>query len=330
MNINMTKKTILYPLLVCLFILCITPAKAVDWPFQYRLHQKPATYREESPSPQMARNGILHVRVWYGAGLGNRIKSIVSYLRYYKPKHLNIYWQDTDWVDARFFDLFKLDAPFSVTEYNDFNILQLLAAPETLTPYNGGTELLVAEDEFSPQEYRPIDGEYNNIPPKIIKLYLPWFKMFKPSDKVQKRINEISLPSNAVAVQVRNAPDWQNYFGGNEPSEIFFRLMDKYPPDTVFYLSTMSKEVALPFYQRYGKRIIELPNKDYHSMIDATADMFLLGSTNEAIYSIGSTFSEVGWWLGGAKAKVTIAGSKDHWQYLVPPQKHIILKHFPK
>jgi len=303
---------------------------AADWPIKYRLLQKPGTYREVTPKPDIAKNGIVHVRVWYGAGLGNRLKCIVSNLRYYKPKHLNLYWQDTDWVSARFFDLFKLEGPLSVTEYNDIEVIRLASYPEPLGPYNSGTSLIVAENEFPDKKFRPIDGEYNNIPSEIIQKYRPWFNMFKPSDKVQARINEVKLPKNAVAVQVRNAPDWQNYFSGNEPSEVFFELMDKYPKETVFYLSAMSKEAAEPFYQRYGNRVIELPNKDYHSMIDATADMFILGSTNEAIYSVGSTFSEVGWWLGGAKAKVSVAGSKDHWKYLVEPSKQRVLKDFPK
>lgn len=318
-------------------LLCITTflnytntAFSADWNTKYRLIQKPGTYREVAPSPNVSRNGIIHVRVWYGAGLGNRIKCIVSNLRYYKPKHLNLYWQDTDWVSARFFDLFQIEGTLSVTEYNDINIIRMANYPEPLTPYNGGVNLIVATNEFKDNQYRPIDGEYNNIPPEIIKKYRPWFNMFKPSAAVKIRMNEVKLPENAVAVQVRNAPDWQNYFSGNEPSEVFFELMDKYPADTVFYLSAMSKEIAAPFYERYGNRIIELPNKDYHSMVDATADMFLLGSTKEAIYSIGSTFSEIGWWLGGAKAKVTIAGSKDHWQYLVEPSKKRILKDFPK
>lgn len=41
---------------------------------------------------------------------------------------------------------------------------------------------------------------------------------------------------------------------------------------------------------------------------DAFADMF----TKEAIYAYLSTFSEVGWWFGGAKTKVTIVGFDEH------------------
>lgn len=42
---------------------------------------------------------------------------------------------------------------------------------------------------------------------------------------------------------------------------------------------------------------------------DVFADMF----TKEAIYAYLFTFSEVVWWLGGAKTKVTIVGFDAHF-----------------
>lgn len=75
---------------------------------------------------------------------------------------------------------------------------------------------------------------------------------------------------------------------------------------------------------------MELPHKNYKSMIDATADMFLLGLTKEAIYAKNSSFAEVGWWLGGAKTKVTLAGSDNHGAPKLPHPKLCILETFPK
>ena len=128
-----------------------------------------------------------------------------------------------------------------------------------------------------------------------------------------ERLNELNLPEKLVTVQVRSAPDWEKTFGKYDYNS-FFEVMDKYSSDTYFYLSAMSKEVANIFYSRYPNRIIELPNKNYNSMIDATADMFILGSTDNTICSLYSTFCEVGWWLNGAKSKVTVVGSDEHWK----------------
>ncbi len=266
------------------------------------------SYAQQQELLPLARNKILHVMYVDGAGLGNRIKKTVSYLRYYRPKHLNLYWPAEGWVSARFLDLFAPQWNVSITEYNSPYLINNFPYPQPLVEYVAEYILLVARDEFKSGEHMFIDMQYNRIPPEIIKLYLPYFKALKPSVAVKKRIDEVKLPENAVAVQIRNAPDWQKVFNANEAEQSFFKYMDTYPVDTIFFLSAMNKEAAAPFYKRYPGRIIELPNKDYHSMIDAAADMFILGTTKEALYQFGSTFGEVAWWLGGAKAKVTVVG----------------------
>ena len=47
----------------------------------------------------------------------------------------------------------------------------------------------------------------------------------------------------------------------------------------------------------FGLRVLELPNKNYTSMIDSTSDLYLLGLGHTLIVSDGSTFGEVAWWL---------------------------------
>ena len=115
-------------------------------------------------------------------------------------------------------------------------------------------------------------------------------------------------------MQVRTNKDWEKYFGGTHELDAFFEKMNEYPEDTIFYLSAMNKEVANKFYEKYPNRIIELPNKNYNSMIDATADMFVLGSTKETLCSFESTFCEVGWYLNGAKSKVSVIGDDKNWK----------------
>lgn len=278
--------------------------------------------------PQQRPNKIVHLQFFESSGLGNRLKKIVSYLRYYNPKHLNLYWSTENWVTASFYDLFSPEWKTTVSEFNLPSTVKNFNYNEPLQPWVNEYSLLVAANDFNSGSHMFIDTRYNDIPPEIIRIYAPYFQAIKPSAAVKRRINEVKLPTNTVAVQVRNAPDWQHYFQVEEPAAAFFAIMDKYPPDTIFYLSAMSKESAAPFYARYPNRIIELPNKDYHSMFDAAADMYLLGSTKEAIYQYNSTFSEAGWWLGGAKAKVHIVGSNVTPIYPQQPLK--VLKNFPE
>ena len=46
-------------------------------------------------------------------------------------------------------------------------------------------------------------------------------------------------------------------------------------------------------------------------MIDAVAELYMLGKAAKAIYSPLSTFSELAWWLCGAKQDVTIVGGSN-------------------
>lgn len=273
--------------------------------------------------PPAARNKILHIRYAGTSGLGNRLKKTISYLRYHRPRHLNLYWPAEGWVSARFSDLFRPEWPVSITEYNNPALINNFPYGEPLADYVSEYALLAARSDFHEEEPFMIDGQYHRIPESIKQTYIPYFTAIKPSPAVQKRISSIPLPDNVVAVQIRNAPDWEENGGRNEPLETYFAIMDGFPADTVFFLSAMNASVAASFYQRYPGRITELPGKDYGSMVDAAADMFLLGRASRAVYAYGSTFSEVGWWLGGAKTDVIIAGSTEKWQ--LPPEKPLLM-----
>ena len=74
------------------------------------------TQAADMPHPRP--NRIVHLQFFPGSGLGNRLKKIVSYLRYYNPKHLNLYWPTENWVTARFYDLFTPEWKTTITEFN--------------------------------------------------------------------------------------------------------------------------------------------------------------------------------------------------------------------
>jgi hypothetical protein len=111
-----------------------------------------------------------------------------------------------------------------------------------------------------------------------------------------------------VSVHVRDNSQWRAANRGNDLNN-FFEVLDKYPTDEVFFLASCDENVSLSFRKRYGKRIIELENKDVRSSIDAVTELFLLSRGKELIASYGSTFSEVAWWLSGADIKVIEVGS---------------------
>ena len=99
-------------------------------------------------------------------GLGNRLKYLVSYVRYYKPQNLKIHWPNRGWVKARFSDLFILDLPIKITENNAL-IEMTKSRTDKANPlfkYVNTWGLIVAKTDYSHGETpKSIDFEYKNI-----------------------------------------------------------------------------------------------------------------------------------------------------------------------
>ena len=128
-----------------------------------------------------------------------------------------------------------------------------------------------------------------------------------------ERIGSANLDSDFCALQIRNAPDWGEY-GRNEKIELFYREIDKLDNNKQIFLCAMNKEISNTIKQRYPNRIVELENKNYKSMIDALSDLYILKNAKSAIYSNGSTFCELAFWLSQYNQQVTIVGSNENWK----------------
>ena len=97
---------------------------------------------------------------------------------------------------------------------------------------------------------------------------------------------------------------------------IFLDEINKYPPETVFYISAMNKETSDYIKNNCKYKILELPDKNYKSMYDAVADLYIMSRAKEGIYSFGSTFGELAWWLAEEEQKYSIAGSDKNWKWI--------------
>ena len=239
------------------------------------------------------------------SGIGNRIFGIINSLNYFTPDVLNIYWDTTNWVNCRLKDIFNIETSTQINEYNSADFIENTDkdAFTILSPTCG------LRNNYG----KSISLMYQNTSHKDILSLAPLFQKIKPSKKVIERME--SLPQNIdYALQIRNNKDW-DAFGRNENIELFFDELRKLPKDSKVYISAMSKEVSDEVKKHFGNMIIELPDKDYSSMIDAAADMYMLSRARNGIYSYGSTFSELAFWLGGAKQNVVTVGSEKNWKY---------------
>ena len=254
-------------------------------------------------------------------GIGNRIMFLFSCLRIFKPQDFTLYWPAEGWVTMKFFDLFKFDWDYPVTENNEIIKERNINLPAPLC-FTEGWRLYIDKNDGLPQFFQKeyldpphgygIDLEYNRIPENIKDIYRPYFKRLHPSDAVAKRIEDVTLPENAVAVYMTNDTNWKELKVNNRNIEIkkYFKAMDKHPKDTVFFVSYRNPDTIKPFVDRYKDRIITLPHKDCKRMTDAVADLFIMSKCKEMILPYESTFCCLAWWIGGANAAVTIVRQK--------------------
>lgn len=240
------------------------------------------------------------------AGIGNRIFGIVNILNYFTPRVLNLHWDTKNWVSCKLSDIFDIETSTIINEYDSTEFIKREEKIKKQLTIVGPSHIL------KNLHRKNLSFKYNEIEEIDIQHFSQIFNKIKPTKIIQERIKNFGQNFN-YAVQVRNNSDWNN-FGRNESLENYFKEIDKIPSEEKIYLSAMNSEVAEIFKDKYGERIIELNNKNYSSMIDAVTDLYILGNSKNAIYSYGSTFGELAFWLGGAKQKVTIVGSENNWK----------------
>ena len=81
----------------------------------------------------------------------------------------------------------------------------------------------------------------------------------------------------------------------------------KIPPAPAPTTSKPTKaEIAAQLMQMFPGKLHTLPNLNRCSGVDAVAEMLILGQAKQLYVSVGSTYPEVGWWLGDCKAQVTV------------------------
>ena len=269
------------------------------------------------------------------AGICNRLKGFFSFLRlqHTPNKEILMYWKkDGTSVNKNFYELFDFDFPLirevstKPTDCYSFHVSwRLLLKPGELP---ASFKQTYPRDPKHP-DIPTIDLEYNRIPKNIQSLYLPYFELLKPSSAVRQRMNDIKMPEKYVAVHIRLSKEWATWNrGGYEQIPLFVKAMKKYPQDTLFFLASFDKYVSDTIKKAFPNRILELPNKDLESSIDAVAELYLLSGGTDLIATYGSSFSEVAWWLSRCSQKVTVVGTRDAWKNGGMPDKSKSIKLF--
>ena len=167
---------------------------------------------------------------------------------------------------------------------------------------------------------REIDLEYGRIPESMRRVYAPFFSRITVRSDIADRVEawaRAHLDGRVVGVQVRT---WRDYPPRHRKYYLPARrrlvdLMSAAPAGSRFLIVSDSDEVIDELAARFGTdRVLSYPratarNASWQSVAGITEDlidMLLLARTERLLASYLSTFSETAWWLGGARADVSV------------------------
>jgi hypothetical protein len=167
---------------------------------------------------------------------------------------------------------------------------------------------------------RHVDLEYGRIPQYFRELYVPLFQKVRIREKIIKAADEWAesrIDANAIGVQVRTWRDEpRRYKKYHRPAMKRLRgLMQQAEPEKRFLIVSDSDDIVPQLESEFSRdRILCFPratsrNGSWQSVEGVTEDlidMILLSRCQTLFASYLSTFSETAWWMGGAKARVSV------------------------
>jgi len=259
-------------------------------------------------------------------GLSNRLKSYISALRL--DPNAKIYWPvlgsyrtHNHILNCSFHKLFKNDIEVQNNPQKNIYNSHCLAIKESdVLPKHFNTFQSKCSVKFSKSDklQRNIDFMYNKIPESIKNEYIELFKILKPIDTLQNKINNFSEQFNekTVSVHIRS---WNRNKEMGRRSYLFDiqkyeKEMNKYDNTYTFYISTDSQQVKDYFQKQKKYNVIFYPrtsdlntSRDFELGIqEDLIELYLLSKNSIFIGSHFSTFSEVAWYLSRCTKNIVI------------------------
>lgn len=167
---------------------------------------------------------------------------------------------------------------------------------------------------------RHIDLEYERIPEALRERWRPYFDRIEVQPHIVERVDAFAretFTGPVVGVQVRTWRDYpkrhKKYYLPSVPR--LKQLIEAADSSARLFVVSDSDDVAPWLAEAYGReRVFTYPRRterhqswqSVHGMEEDLTDMLLLARTDRLIASYLSTFSETAWWLGGARAPVSV------------------------
>jgi FkbM family methyltransferase len=235
-------------------------------------------------------------------GLGNRIKGIVNAMRSYSDNMIHVEWPHTGNVDLPINHIIANEfAQASIANakiYSSWrlNIDSLYSLPSSIDYWHDRTE-----------SGRDIDFEYLRIPHPTRIILAETFARLIPSKQMKTHADQflVEHPDLKLGVHVRT---WKNpnsdfkRISANIIDQISEALNNTIPVGRVLLCSD-NEWVSTAIAEQHPNRIVSLHPLSRNSDT-AYVELLLLSRMPALVLTRSSTFSEVAWWMGGAKASV--------------------------
>lgn len=288
------------------------------------------------------------------AGLCNRLKCIISVLRltdYSRSKSL-FHWPLSFTCGAQFTDLFETSLPLiSPQELSEIikRGYTLLEKYEDIHSTHANLicntwRFLLLPDEvshgfskvFPENTGRNIDLEYERIPPKVRKAIIPYVNSLIPIQEIRTQIKQFMSKyavEKMVGLHIRRTEFLLNADGRGQVSsdDLFSKEIQSilsHNPKTKFFLATDSKKTEEKYLEAFKDCMVVFPYKNWdkstkESTQHALIDLLLLSKTSRILGTYLSTFTEMAWWFGGCKPKVTIIGDEQEKRNVIERYKSL-------
>lgn len=248
------------------------------------------------------------------AGLGNRIKCIVSSIK--QDNNAFVYWPVNKECGCSFNDVLQpLVKNITLDKIHKKDILN-----KSCVMINKSWKLQSKGKEF--------DFKYNRLTQKEKDEFLPYFKFIMPKQEIEdtawafmNKYKESFDKGEVIGVHIRKG-DFKGLYDRRKnisTEDGFAKEIDSLinvNSNYKFLLCTEDEETENKFKDVFGDVIINFPKKyrgrnTTNSIKEAFVDILLLSKCNIIIGTFLSTFTEIAWWLGGCKANVYIPGIED-------------------
>lgn len=264
------------------------------------------------------------------AGLGNRIKCMMSTLRICDEERANglsalpcVYWPNNKECGCEFEELFERPWPLKDIGASE---LQTIEVDE----WHGDAYINKSWKLKSNAIAEPsIDFKYHKLTNSQINKFLPHLSKLKPKQDIvdaawafRNKYKESFDKKEVIAVQIRRG-DFTNLYDGrgkiSKESDFIekMRCLLEVNLNYKFMLSTDDEDIEERLRLRFGdSHILIFPRRfkgreTPEAIKEAFVNILLLAECHIIIGTFLSTFTEMAWWFGGCKAQVVIPGTEN-------------------